>query len=40
MSKSDGTSYSLSDVEEKGFSALDLRYFFLQAHYRSKQNFT
>ena len=40
MSKSDGTSYSLSDIEKKGFSASDLRYFFLQAHYRSKQNFT
>ncbi len=40
MSKSEGTSYTISDLEEKGFSALDLRYFFLQAHYRSKQNFT
>ncbi len=40
MSKSQGTSYSLSEIIEKGFSALDLRYFFLQAHYRSKQNFT
>jgi len=40
MSKSEGTSYSLAEVEEKGFSPLDLRYFFLQAHYRSKQNFT
>jgi cysteinyl-tRNA synthetase len=40
MSKSEGTSYLLSDIEAKGFSALDLRYFFLQAHYRSKQNFT
>src|SRR5690606_26497325 len=40
MSKSEGTSYLLSDILEKGYSALDLRYFFLQAHYRSKQNFT
>lgn len=40
MSKSDGTSYSISDLESRGFSAFDLRYFFLQAHYRSKQNFT
>ena len=40
MSKSEGTSYLVSDIEEKGFSPLDLRYFFLQAHYRSKQNFT
>jgi cysteinyl-tRNA synthetase len=40
MSKSEGTSFSISDIEEKGYSPLHLRYFFLQAHYRSKQNFT
>jgi cysteinyl-tRNA synthetase len=40
MSKSEGTAFSLSDIEKKGFKALSLRYFFLQAHYRSKQNFT
>lgn len=40
MSKSEGTSYSLSEIERKGFRALALRFFFLQAHYRSKQNFT
>lgn len=40
MSKSEGTSFLLSDVIDKGYSPLDLRYFFLQAHYRSKQNFT
>lgn len=40
MSKSEGTSYSLAEVKEKGFDPLALRYFFLQAHYRSKQNFT
>ena len=40
MSKSEGTSYTLEDIEKKGFSPMDLRYFFLQAHYRSKQNFT
>ncbi len=40
MSKSEGTSLLISDLEKKSFSALDLRYFFLQAHYRSKQNFT
>lgn len=40
MSKSEGTSYTISDLIEKDYSALDLRYFFLQAHYRSKQNFT
>ncbi len=41
MSKSAGTSFSLADVQEKGIgNSLVLRYFFLQAHYRSKQNFT
>ena len=40
MSKSEGTSYSLRDIKEKGFKPLALRYFFLNAHYRSKQNFT
>ena len=40
MSKSEGTSYSLTDLKEKGFNPLSLRYLFLQAHYRSPQNFT
>lgn len=40
MSKSEDTGYSLAEVKEKGFDPLDLRYFFLTAHYRSKQNFT
>lgn len=40
MSKSEGTSYLVSDIINKGFNPLVLRYFFLQAHYRSKQNFT
>jgi cysteinyl-tRNA synthetase len=40
MSKSEGTAFSLAEVKEKGFNPLALRYFFLQAHYRSKQNFT
>ena len=40
MSKSEGTSYSLAELKEKGFDPLALRYFFLQSHYRSKQNFT
>jgi cysteinyl-tRNA synthetase len=40
MSKSEGTAFSLEEVKEKGFNPLALRYFFLQAHYRSKQNFT
>lgn len=40
MSKSAGTAFLLSDVITRGYSPLDLRYFYLQAHYRSKQNFT
>lgn len=40
MSKSEGTTYSLEEIKQKGFNPLSLRYFFLQAHYRSKQNFT
>ncbi len=40
MSKSIGTAFSLDEVISKGFSALDLRFFYLQAHLRSKQNFT
>lgn len=39
MSKSEGTAYSLTDIKAK-YNPLVLRYFFLQAHYRSKQNFT
>jgi len=40
MAKSEGTSYSLQEVKEKGFSPLSLRYLFLTAHYKSKLNFT
>lgn len=40
MSKSLGNFYRLSDLEAKGFSPLDFRYFILGAHYRSKINFT
>lgn len=40
MSKSLGNTYTLSDLEARGFSAADLRYFFLGAQYRQKQNFT
>lgn len=40
MSKSGGKVFSLSEVEEKGFNPLSLRFFFTQAHYRSRQNFT
>ena len=40
MAKSEGTSYSLQEIIDKGFEPMALRYFFLTAHYRSKQNFT
>lgn len=40
MSKSEGTRYSLDQIKKKKFNPLALRYLFLQAHYRSKQNFT
>lgn len=40
MSKSAGNFYTLGDLIEKGYSALDLRYFFLTAHFRQIQNFT
>jgi cysteinyl-tRNA synthetase len=40
MAKSEGTSYTLDDIREHGFDPIDLRYFFLQSNYRSKQNFT
>ncbi len=40
MAKSEGTGFSLEEIKEKNFSPVALRYFFTQAHYRSKQNFT
>jgi cysteinyl-tRNA synthetase len=40
MSKSEGTSYTMSDIHKNGYESLVLRYFFLQSNYRSKQNFT
>jgi cysteinyl-tRNA synthetase len=40
MSKSEGTAYVLDDIIEKGYDPIVLRYLFLNAHYRSKQNFT
>jgi cysteinyl-tRNA synthetase len=40
MGKSRGNMYELQDVKEKGFEPLDLRYFFLGAQYRTRQNFT
>ena len=40
MSKSQGSVYFLKDIIDRGIDPLVLRYFLLQAHYRSKQNFT
>lgn len=40
ISKSLGNDVYLSDIEAKGYHPLALRYFFLQAHYRSPMNFT
>lgn len=40
MSKSLGNTYSLDDLEKKGFESLAYRYFFFGAHYRVQQNFT
>ncbi|MFA4872126.1 MAG: cysteine--tRNA ligase [Patescibacteria group bacterium] len=40
MSKSKKKFYTLADLAARGFEALDLRYLFLTAHYRSQLNFT
>ncbi|MFZ2024853.1 MAG: cysteine--tRNA ligase [Microgenomates group bacterium] len=40
MAKSEGTGFALSEIIDRGYDPLVLRYFFLQSHYRSKQNFT
>ena len=40
MGKSVGNAYILEDIEAKGFTAMDLRYFYTLAHYRTKLNFT
>lgn len=40
MSKSLGNTYSLDDVEAKGFSARALRYALIRGHYRQPLNFT
>jgi len=40
ISKSLGNGCSLSDIVEKGFHPLALRYFFLQAHYRTPLSFS
>ncbi len=40
MAKSEGTGYSMVEIKDRGFKPLSLRYFFLSAGYRAKQNFT
>lgn len=40
MAKSDHNFYTLHDIEAKGFNGTDLRYSYLQSHYKSQQNFT
>ncbi len=40
LSKSEGTTLSVSEVKEKGMNPLSLRFFFMQAHYRSQQKFS
>ncbi len=40
MSKSLGNTYTIGDLEEKGYRPLDFRYFCLNANYRKKLNFT
>lgn len=40
MAKSDGNVVLLPEIEERGISPLSLRFLFLQAHYRSAQEFS
>jgi len=40
MGKSLGNAYTISDLETKGFSAMDLRYFYLSGKYNEPLNFT
>lgn len=40
MSKSLGNTYTIAQLEQMGYSALDFRFFCLNAHYRKKLNFT
>jgi cysteinyl-tRNA synthetase len=40
MSKSLGNVYSLDDLSDRGFGALDLRFLILRGHYRTQLNFT
>ena len=40
MSKSLGNTYTISQLEERGYNPMHFRYFCLNAHYRKKLNFT
>ena len=40
MSKSKGAIYRLNSLKEQGYSPMDLRLFYLSAHYSKPQNFT
>lgn len=40
MGKSLGNAYTITDLEKKGYSALDLRYFYLSGKYNEPLNFT
>lgn len=40
MGKSLGNGYTIEDIKHKGFDPLALRYFYMNAHYRTNQNFT
>lgn len=40
MSKSTGGIYTLTALKEKGYTPMDLRMFYLSAHYSKQQNFT
>jgi cysteinyl-tRNA synthetase len=40
MGKSLGNAYTLGDIEARGYSPLDLRYFYFMAQYSNSQNFT
>lgn len=40
VSKSKGGLYTLSEIEEKGYSPIDLKYFYLSAHYRKPLEFS
>lgn len=40
MSKSLGNFYTLADIREKGYSAMDLRYALISGHYRQQLNLT